>query len=53
MAVDAVEVKIVVDGFVDVLMADAPGAPRASLPPIDHEDRTRTHRSAPDCRGPG
>src|SRR6266571_3023007 len=28
MAVDAVEVKIVVDGFVDVLMADAPGVER-------------------------
>ena len=28
MAVDAVEVKIVVDGYVDVLMADAPGVER-------------------------
>src|SRR5689334_15004372 len=28
MAVDAVEVKIVVDGFVDVLIADAPGVER-------------------------
>jgi 7,8-dihydropterin-6-yl-methyl-4-(beta-D-ribofuranosyl)aminobenzene 5'-phosphate synthase len=28
MAVDAVEVKIIVDGFVDVLMADAPGVER-------------------------
>src|SRR6266571_2207465 len=28
MAVDGVEVKIVVDGFVDVLMADAPGVER-------------------------
>jgi 7,8-dihydropterin-6-yl-methyl-4-(beta-D-ribofuranosyl)aminobenzene 5'-phosphate synthase len=28
VAVDAVEVKIIVDGFVDVLMADAPGVER-------------------------
>src|SRR5439155_11166494 len=28
LAVDTVEVKIVVDGFVDVLMADAPGVER-------------------------
>jgi 7,8-dihydropterin-6-yl-methyl-4-(beta-D-ribofuranosyl)aminobenzene 5'-phosphate synthase len=28
MAVDAVEVKIIVDGFVDVLMADVPGVER-------------------------
>ena len=28
MAVDAVEVKIIVDSFVDVLMADAPGVER-------------------------